>query len=163
MVRGDEVQEVQTDILRGGFESFPIFEREFSPERIHDLDADRNVAEQFATEFARNSKTRLRGAHFPKFAAIVEKHSGEKEVAVEHGIGRANGIGGAHHLARVPEQTASVGVVVVAGGGGALEAGSEILRTQLKQEGLLTRDPRMKERKKPGRPGARKRFQFSKR
>lgn len=39
----------------------------------------------------------------------------------------------------------------------------EALRSPLKQEGLLTRDPRMKERKKPGRPGARKRFQFSKR
>ena len=37
------------------------------------------------------------------------------------------------------------------------------LRPQLKAEGLLTRDPRMKERKKYGQPGARKRFQFSKR
>ncbi len=37
------------------------------------------------------------------------------------------------------------------------------LRAPLKAEGLLTRDPRMKERKKPGQPGARKRFQFSKR
>lgn len=37
------------------------------------------------------------------------------------------------------------------------------LRPALKAEGLLTRDPRMKERKKPGQPGARKRFQFSKR
>ncbi|MFZ4716794.1 MAG: 30S ribosomal protein S9 [Chthoniobacterales bacterium] len=36
-------------------------------------------------------------------------------------------------------------------------------RTALKADGLLTRDPRMRERKKPGRPGARKRFQFSKR
>jgi len=36
-------------------------------------------------------------------------------------------------------------------------------RTVLKQEGMLTRDPRMKERKKSGQPGARKRFQFSKR
>jgi small subunit ribosomal protein S9 len=33
----------------------------------------------------------------------------------------------------------------------------------LRAEGLLTRDPRMKERKKYGQPGARKRFQFSKR
>ncbi|MEI6493523.1 MAG: 30S ribosomal protein S9 [Verrucomicrobiota bacterium] len=39
----------------------------------------------------------------------------------------------------------------------------EKLRGALKLEGLLTRDPRMKERKKPGQPGARKRFQFSKR
>ena len=37
------------------------------------------------------------------------------------------------------------------------------LRPQLKTEGLLTRDSRMKERKKYGQPGARKRFQFSKR
>ena len=36
-------------------------------------------------------------------------------------------------------------------------------RPPLKEEGLLTRDPRMKERKKSGQPGARKRFQFSKR
>jgi small subunit ribosomal protein S9 len=37
------------------------------------------------------------------------------------------------------------------------------LRGSLKQNGLLTRDSRAKERKKAGRPGARKRFQFSKR
>jgi small subunit ribosomal protein S9 len=36
-------------------------------------------------------------------------------------------------------------------------------RPNLKSEGFLTRDPRMKERKKYGQPGARKRFQFSKR
>jgi small subunit ribosomal protein S9 len=39
----------------------------------------------------------------------------------------------------------------------------ESLRSTLKAEGLLRRDPRMKERKKSGQPGARKRFQFSKR
>ena len=33
----------------------------------------------------------------------------------------------------------------------------------LKEQGLMTRDPRMVERKKPGQPGARKKFQFSKR
>jgi small subunit ribosomal protein S9 len=37
------------------------------------------------------------------------------------------------------------------------------LRQVLKKAGFLTRDPRMKERKKYGQPGARKRFQFSKR
>ncbi len=37
------------------------------------------------------------------------------------------------------------------------------LRPTVKSAGLLTRDPRMKERKKSGQPGARKRFQFSKR
>ena len=37
------------------------------------------------------------------------------------------------------------------------------LRSSLKKAGLLTRDPRQKERKKYGQPGARKKFQFSKR
>jgi len=37
------------------------------------------------------------------------------------------------------------------------------LRSSIKADGLLRRDPRMKERKKSGQPGARKRFQFSKR
>jgi len=36
-------------------------------------------------------------------------------------------------------------------------------KPQLKANGYLTRDPREVERKKPGQPGARKRFQFSKR
>lgn len=39
----------------------------------------------------------------------------------------------------------------------------EKLRPALKTRGFLTRDPRMVERKKAGRPKARKRFQFSKR
>ena len=39
----------------------------------------------------------------------------------------------------------------------------ESLRPVLKDSGMLTRDPREKERKKSGQPGARKRFQFSKR
>ena len=37
------------------------------------------------------------------------------------------------------------------------------LRPRIKKAGFLTRDPRIKERKKYGQPGARKRFQFSKR
>jgi len=45
----------------------------------------------------------------------------------------------------------------------ALLQADETYRPALKDAGFLTRDPRMKERKKPGQPGARKRFQFSKR
>lgn len=59
----------------------------------------------------------------------------------------------------------------VAGQAGALRLGiarallktDEELRTPLRKAGLLTRDPRAKERKKYGMAGARKRFQFSKR
>ncbi|NOT34080.1 MAG: 30S ribosomal protein S9 [Candidatus Eisenbacteria bacterium] len=67
-------------------------------------------------------------------------------------------------------------VVRVSGGGLTGQAGAvrmaiarallsedEALRSLLGREGLLTRDSRMKERKKYGQPGARKRFQFSKR
>jgi small subunit ribosomal protein S9 len=45
----------------------------------------------------------------------------------------------------------------------ALVSADEAHRTKLRAGGLLTRDARAVERKKPGRPGARKRFQFSKR
>jgi small subunit ribosomal protein S9 len=67
-------------------------------------------------------------------------------------------------------------VATVAGGGLSGQAGAvrhglaralceanETLRPALKKAGLLTRDSRAVERKKYGRPGARKRFQFSKR
>ncbi len=67
-------------------------------------------------------------------------------------------------------------VINVAGGGPAGQAGAirhgitralmefnADLRPPLKQAGLITRDPRIKERKKYGQKGARKRFQFSKR
>ena len=67
-------------------------------------------------------------------------------------------------------------VILVAGGGmhgqaGAVQHGiaralvqfSAEFRSVLKKAGFLRRDPRMKERKKYGQPGARKRFQFSKR
>ena len=45
----------------------------------------------------------------------------------------------------------------------ALTESNPELRAVLKPAGMLRRDPRMKERKKSGQPGARKRFQFSKR
>lgn len=64
----------------------------------------------------------------------------------------------------------------ITGGGPAGQAGAfrhgvaralvkydESLRPVLKNSGMLTRDARVKERKKSGQPGARKRFQFSKR
>ncbi|MBQ6141473.1 MAG: 30S ribosomal protein S9 [Kiritimatiellae bacterium] len=72
---------------------------------------------------------------------------------------------------------AKVDVVAYAKGGGisgqagairhglarAIVAADESTRAVLKKAGCMTRDSRMKERKKPGQPGARKRFQFSKR
>lgn len=45
----------------------------------------------------------------------------------------------------------------------ALVEANEASRVPLKAAGLLTRDPRKKERKKPGQPGARKKYQYSKR
>jgi len=75
------------------------------------------------------------------------------------------------------EMSDSIDVIVnVCGGGCAGQAGAvrhgiaralekmdPELRKTLKKAGHLRRDPRKKERKKPGQPGARKRFQFSKR
>ena len=45
----------------------------------------------------------------------------------------------------------------------ALVIADENCKSVLKSSGMLTRDSRVKERKKPGQPGARRRFQFSKR
>ena len=47
--------------------------------------------------------------------------------------------------------------------GRALVKMSEELKPALSSEGYLSRDSRMVERKKPGKPGARRSFQFSKR
>ncbi|MCZ6706072.1 MAG: 30S ribosomal protein S9 [Bacteroidetes bacterium] len=77
----------------------------------------------------------------------------------------------------VTEKAGSFDFVVNAKGGGltgqaeairlgvarALVLYDEELRKPLRDAGFLTRDPRMVERKKPGQPKARKRFQFSKR
>jgi small subunit ribosomal protein S9 len=67
-------------------------------------------------------------------------------------------------------------IVIVAGGGTSAQAGAirhgisrslvkidENLKKTLKKAGFMRRDPRMKERKKYGQKGARKKFQFSKR
>jgi small subunit ribosomal protein S9 len=59
-------------------------------------------------------------------------------------------------------QTGQAGAVRL-GVARALIAYDAELRSALREKRMLTRDPREVERKKPGRPGARKRFQFSKR
>ena len=84
---------------------------------------------------------------------------------------------GTRHGAEASDTLNKFDVVITVDGGGmhgqagavqhgiarALVEFSSELRGVLKKEGFLTRDPRMKERKKYGQPGARKRFQFSKR
>ena len=59
-------------------------------------------------------------------------------------------------------QTGQAGAIRLAIARGLQMINSE-LRTLLKKEGMLTRDSREVERKKYGQPGARKKFQFSKR
>jgi small subunit ribosomal protein S9 len=78
---------------------------------------------------------------------------------------------------KITESLGSYDIVARAKGGGlsgqagavrlgisrSLVSMDESLRGTLREKGLLTRDAREVERKKPGQPGARKRFQFSKR
>jgi len=70
---------------------------------------------------------------FDMFATVVGGGPTGQAGAVRHGLSRA--------LARFDEK----------------------FRQPLKKAGLLTRDPRMRERKKYGQPGARQKFQYSKR
>ena len=72
-----------------------------------------------------------------------------KAGAIRHGLARAIEAAGAK--------------VTIPAANGAPEREESEYRAALKKAGCLTRDSRMKERKKPGQPGARKRFQFSKR
>jgi small subunit ribosomal protein S9 len=90
---------------------------------------------------------------------------------------RASLVKHAFHALAVTNTAAKYDVIARVHGGGltgqagavrmaiarALAREDETLKAWLGREGLLTRDSRMKERKKYGQPGARKRFQFSKR
>ena len=83
-------------------------------------------------------------------------------VAYAKGGGCAGQAGAIRHgLARAIE--AAGAKVTIPAANGAPEREESEYRAALKKAGCLTRDSRMKERKKPGQPGARKRFQFSKR
>ena len=66
-----------------------------------------------------------------------------------------------HGLARAIE--AAGAKITIPAANGEPEREESEYRAALKKAGCLTRDSRMKERKKPGQPGARKRFQCSKR
>ena len=98
----------------------------------------KNWEEYFTTEA-------LRGYIAQPF--VVSSTNGKFDLAVRLDGGGMSGQAGAlrHGIAR------------------ALVAYDESYRAILKSNGMMTRDSRVKERKKSGQPGARKRFQFSKR
>jgi small subunit ribosomal protein S9 len=96
------------------------------------------IAEYFSVEIYRQNALR---------ALEVAKLEGKYDVTIKTNGGGKSGQTGAVQL----------------GIARALVAIDEQLRSQLRDANLLTRDPRMVERKKYGRKKARKRFQFSKR
>ena len=114
--------------------------------------------------------------------AVAELSKGAAKITVNAKPAKDYFQNNARHLNTVNAPFTAVGSkdydadVTVQGGGIASQAGavrhalsralaneSEEFKKLLKKAGFLTRDPRMVERKKPGQPGARKRFQFSKR
>ena len=104
------------------------------------------------------------------------KHLVNDRTPIEY-LKRESLVQAAFHALTVTNSAAKFSVIARVHGGGltgqagairmavarALAAEDESLRGLLGREGLLTRDPRMKERKKYGQPKARKRFQYSKR
>lgn len=111
--------------------------------RLHPGDGDIKVNDKAMAEFF--SRETLRG--IVKQPLELTSTSGKFNVVANVSGGGESGQAGAvrHGIAR------------------ALLASDAAFRGVLKKAGLLTRDPRMKERKKYGQKGARKRFQFSKR
>ena len=75
-------------------------------------------------------------------------------IALVSGANRGLGLETSHQLARR-------GIIVLMGARD-MEKGHQATKA-LKKQGFLTRDARKKERKKAGQPGARKKFQYSKR
>ncbi len=104
------------------------------------------------------------------------KHTINDRTPLEY-LKRETLVTAAFHALTVTNTVGKYNVVALCHGGGltgqagalrqaiarALVGTDDSLRGLLGREGLLTRDARMKERKKYGQPGARKRFQFSKR
>lgn len=81
--------------------------------------------------------------------AVLEKSNAKSSMSVHV---KTNGGG----------YTGQAGAIIL-GLGRALAKYDPSLESMLRENGYLTRDPRQVERKKPGQPGARRRFQFSKR
>ena len=80
----------------------------------------------------------------------LTENSQEQDVCIKHLVCSGGGLNGQAGAVRL-------------GIARALEKFNSEDRVTLKKEGHLSRDPRSRERKKSGQPGARKRFQFSKR
>jgi hypothetical protein len=57
----------------------------------------------------------------------VKENTRQKQIAVQHRVGCANRVGGAHHLASVAEKTSAMRVMVVAGSSSTLEALAELV------------------------------------
>jgi len=131
-----------------------------------------------ATETANRPRTGRRKEAVARVRLVAGpgKHTINDRTPEEY-LKRDSLVKAAYHALTVTNLAGKFNVIARAHGGGltgqsgalrmavarALVAQDESLRGVLGREGLLTRDPRMKERKKYGQPGARKRFQFSKR
>ena len=125
VVAGDEVEQVQADVLVAGLAGCEGFEfrgaHQVVPELVRQLDAERDVAEHLAVFRVDLAEAFLGVAVFPELAAIVEKHAGDHQVAVEFRVETGDRVCGAHHLRDVLHQPAAAGMMVFPGGGGAAE------------------------------------------
>ncbi len=92
------------------------------------------------------------------FATPAQRHSARQPLLVTETVGKFDVLVLAHGGGLTGQADA-----IRMGVARALEKFNLELRPILKEQGFLTRDPRKHERKKYGRPGARKRFQYSKR
>ena len=115
---------------------------------------------------ARGFQHQQAGRHDPAHIATGRERlglsSGQRRDAVPVKLGRVHQLRHRPHE-KLASAQAQYRPAVCLGIARALIRVNPELRGVLKENGLLSRDSRKKERKKPGRPGARKRFQFSKR
>ena len=93
VVGGDQMEEMQAHLLGGGGELLPALLGEIPPDRVHQFDPDREMAEEFTPEFRHNAEPTLRRAGLPELARVVEEDTRDDQIPVKFRIDTAEGEG----------------------------------------------------------------------
>src|SRR5580765_6064097 len=116
-MRTNEMQKMYAHILRGWTILFPhicFFGGEPLPQRIDELESDRNVADQFTKLVVAHNETGFGELVFPKLTRVVKENARDQKIKVQLGIERRDGPGYAHHLRGVLDETPAPSMMIFA-------------------------------------------------
>ena len=116
------MKKVKTNIFTIWLQFPPVIQGEFTPEFVHEFEAQGNMPKHFAMKKVKLIEATLRVGVFPELAAVVKEDSSYDKVASECVLYRAHSGGTSHHLGDMFDQSASSGMVISPGRSGATEA-----------------------------------------